>query len=107
MFSVRSRGDLFTVQGPVRLPTNEWVHLVGALRSKDELALYVNGTEAALFGGAAIAAKPADGLSLGADAGGLVGSYTNALPWRGWIEDARIYWGEITPDDLGRWRDGK
>jgi hypothetical protein len=51
----------------------------------------------------AIAAKPADGLSVGDDTGSKVGDYGATTGWRGLLEDLRLYWGELDVEAIENW----
>src|SRR6185295_7062370 len=101
--AVRSGGELFTARGAQNLALNTWTHLAASLRDTGEIVLYVDGKLAATAPGAAIQSKPADGLSVGADAGSLVGDYGGALAWHGLLEDVRLYWGELDAPNLKQW----
>ena len=101
--SVRTRGALATVRGNDKLALTEWSHVAAILNARGELRLVVNGKSAVTTKSGGIVAKPADGFSLGADSGSHVGPYDTDLPWRGLIEDARLYWGELPKDALDEW----
>lgn len=101
--AIRTRGDLVTARGKERLALNEWNHIVAVLSSRGELRVLLNGKPVGTARSAGIVAKPSDGFALGADPGSHVGPYDNDLPWRGLIEDARLYWGELDKDALDDW----
>jgi len=101
--AVRSGGQLATVRGKEKLVPGEWTHLGAILSAGGELRLLVNGKPAGNTKSAGIQSKPRDGLALGADVGSRVGSYNSDLRWRGLIEDARLYWGELDRDELDEW----
>jgi len=98
---VRSGGTLAVSKE--KLPVGEWVHLSGMLAARGEIVLRVNGREVAKTRSAAIAAKPFDKMEIGDDSSNRVGEYGSSTAWRGLIEDARLYWGELEPEQLNRW----
>jgi len=101
--AVRAGGQLATVRGKTNLVTGEWTHLAAILGAGGEVRLLVNGNLAGSAKSGGIQAKPRDGLTLGADPGSRVGAYNSDLRWRGLIEDARLYWGELDRDELDEW----
>jgi len=101
--AVRTRGQLASIRSTNQLSLNEWHHVAAILSARGELRLLVNGQPAGTVKSGGIAAKPADGFNLGADHGSHVGAYDSDLPWRGLIEDARLYWGELDKDALDEW----
>jgi arylsulfatase A-like enzyme len=102
-FAVRSRGKLFVVAGKEKLPIGKWTHLAGVLNARAEIHLRVNGKDIGMTRAGAIAAKPADGLSVGDDTGSKVGGYGAATAWRGLLEDVRVYAGELDADSIEAW----
>jgi hypothetical protein len=107
-FAVRSNGVLQEVADTEPLDPGQWVHLAGVIGPSGELSLLVNafpvatGTQPSFLGH-----TPAGGFAVGADAGTPVGSNSEALHWRGLLEDVRVYWGavsrELHRDLLGDW----
>jgi hypothetical protein len=63
----------------------------------------VNGKDVGTKKSGAIAVKPSDGLSIGDDTGSKVGIYGAATAWRGLLEDARLYWGELDSEAIENW----
>lgn len=102
-FAVRSRGTLSVVGGKEILVPGQWAHLTGLLNARGEIRLRVNGKVVGMAKSGAIAAKPADGLSIGDDTGSKVGAYGAATAWRGLLEDARVYWGELDVEAIESW----
>lgn len=101
--AVRTAGGLAIVRGNQRLPLNEWHHVAAVLNARAELRLFVNGKPAGSVKCNGITAKPAETFSLGSDPGGRVGPYETALQWKGLLEDARLYWGELEKNALDAW----
>ena len=52
-----------------------------------------------------ITGKPADPLTIAADTGSPVNDYPAGHNFKGLIEDARIYWGELGAGALRAWAD--
>jgi arylsulfatase A-like enzyme len=102
-FAVRSRGTLSVVSGKEKLAPGAWVHLIGGLNARGEIQLRVNGKLVSTAKGGAIAARPADGLSVGDDTGSKVGAYGAGSAWHGLLEDMRLYWGELDAEAIERW----
>lgn len=74
-----------------------WMHLTGTLTAKGELRLYVDGSLVGVTTGARLIPRdPADALQIGADESSCVGDYTNAFPFKGAIDEVRIYRGELS-----------
>ena len=102
-FAVRSRGLLSVASGKEKLAPGEWAHLTGVLNARGEIHLRVNGKDVEMAKSGAIAAKPADGLSIGDDLGSKVGAYGAGTAWRGLLEDVRLYWGELDAEAIESW----
>ena len=80
------------------------MHIAAVLAGDRTLRLYVNSEEAGK-GEAAdfILGRPNEGALIGADEGTLVGPYTKPCPWKGLIDEVRVYYGELDQNELGRW----
>ncbi len=102
-FAIRSEGLLVEVAGKQALPMNQSIHVAGVLDVESKLRLYVDGRCVARADGQFIAQKPADGLSIGADAGSFVAKYENPMPFKGELTDIRIYWGALDDASLRTW----
>ena len=50
-----------------------------------------------------VGARPADGLSVGADSGSFVGNYQNPNFFKGRLRDVRVYWGKVGADVITDW----
>ena len=76
--------------------TGDWVHLAGVLTADAQIQVYVNG---ALAGTAAapglIPRDPADSMQIGADEGSAVAAYEGGLPFKGSIDEVRVYHGVL------------
>jgi arylsulfatase A-like enzyme len=102
-FAVRDRRKLAVVKGKEALPIGQWTHLAGMLTSKAQIRLWVNGAAVGTADSEPIAQKPRDALAIGDDPESPVGEYGASRTWKGLIEDARIYWGELDNDALEEW----
>ena len=97
-FAVCNKSKRRTVVGKTRLPSG-WVHVTGCLTANAELRVYVNGR---LDGkntdknAALLKSNPIDALQVGGDEKSQVGPYRNGLPFKGLIDDVRIYHGAMT-----------
>jgi N-acetylglucosamine-6-sulfatase len=102
-FAVRSGGSLAEAKASHPLSACKRVHLAGILTDDEELLLLVNGKVVAQGASGYISSPPNDVFCIGGDAHSAVGDY-KAIPWRGWIEEVRMYWG--APDEKIRlqWR---
>lgn len=102
-FYVRSQGQLKTATG-TKVDTTDFVHIAVTLDPEGIAQILVNGkpsgkpTKVGLVPG-----RPADGLSIGADTGSLVGSYDSVNGIVGAVRDVRLYWGVIRPKQLKNW----
>lgn len=103
VFAVRAGMKMKTATGP-KLENDQWTHVAVTLDRDGIAQLLVNGkpvgkpTKVGL-----IASRPADGLSVGADSGSLVGEYETPSPFQGQLEDVRLYWGTIQRMALKQW----
>jgi arylsulfatase A-like enzyme len=103
VFAVRAGMTLKTAKGP-KLENDQWTHVAASLDNNGLVQLMVNGkavgklTKVGLVG-----SRPADGLSVGADSGSLVGEYETTSPFQGQLEDVRLYWGSVQRMALRKW----
>jgi Concanavalin A-like lectin/glucanases superfamily len=95
-FAVRANGVLHEVAAPDTVELDQWVHVAGVIDRKGELALLVDAFPVAQGQGSLVAHTPDEPLSVGADAGSLVGDYRAPLYWQGLIQDVRLYWGAVS-----------
>ena len=102
-FITRNQGVLRKVEGKETNVT-DWTHLAVTVNPDGEAQLYVNGSEsgASKYVGL-ISNKPADQLSIAADAGNLVGEYDKKNGIVGQIKDIRLYWGVLGRKALRKW----
>ena len=106
-FAIRSGGKLAVARALRPVAIGQWVHVAGLLQSRGEATLWINGVPAGSEKSGAIAAKPYDGLSVGADTGNAVVSAEAAKPFHGQLEDVRLYWGALDKETLENWMNGK
>ena len=102
-FAIRRGGLLKTLSGPP-ISLDKWQHVTATVDPDGKASIRLNGQpggEPTMMG--FIGARPADGLSIGADSGSLVGRYSEANGFKGQLEDIRIYWGPVTPAVLDSW----
>jgi len=91
-----------TVTGSDKLPGG-WVHLAGQLRDKGAMVLLVNGKVVAEGKAPGLlAAKPNDGLQIGADTGSRVGRLKGDSAFGGVIDELTLLYGETAGDLWGR-----
>lgn len=102
-FAVRTHGELVQVQALKSLPLESWVHLAGVLDRDGNLRLWVQGREVASGPGLFLAAKPAEGWSLGNDPETPVAPYAGSLNWPGEWQHPRLYWGIPEGEELEAW----
>jgi hypothetical protein len=98
-FAVRTNGRLITVSDIDPLPMDQWVHLAGAIDAKGTLWLIVNSWPVAHVKGELIRNKPSEPFCVGADPGSPVGEKTTSQNWRGLLQDVRLYWGFMDPEE--------
>jgi arylsulfatase A-like enzyme len=101
-FAIRSEGQLFVAKGAGKIAAGEWAHLAGELRANGELRVLVNGQTTGEVRGGGIGSRPVEGFTIGDDPGSRVGDYDSA-PWRGLVDDLRLYWGELPADQVQKW----
>jgi hypothetical protein len=103
-FAVRSADKLTIARAENRLPVGRWAHLMGVLDAAGRLRVWVDGKPSGdAVQGALLAKQPADGLSIGADTGSLVGDYRDEQHWTGRLRDVRLYRGVPADRELRQW----
>lgn len=107
VFSIRSGGELFTVEGDRRI-IGGWHHVVGVLSQDKALRLYVDGNKVSEGkAGNLISKDPAQGLEIGADMGGSVGNYESPSGFSGLIDEVRIHFNTFPDAEIaGRFKEG-
>ena len=101
-FAVRNDGDLGTACAEQKLPDG-WVHLAGVLTKDKKLQLYVNGKLSGTGKAPGlIAADPSNAMEIGEDASSAVGDYQVPFPFTGTIDEIRVYYGQVQPDEIAR-----
>ncbi len=94
VFMVRTDSQLFIAKakGRGKPITDKWVHLAGVLSEDKKMRLYMNGELIATAQASGLIAKvPAQGLQVGADDGAAVGEYRVPFPFKGIIDEVRVY----------------
>ncbi|MFO7902395.1 MAG: PQQ-binding-like beta-propeller repeat protein, partial [Pirellulaceae bacterium] len=77
---------------------NDWVHLAGVLGEDAELRIYIDGKQVGSDAAPSLIPEdPADSMQIGADENSAVGGYSTALPFRGAIDEVRVYHAELSP----------
>ena len=100
VLAIRAGGTPHSVAAKKKV-SDGWVHLAGVLTADKELRIYVDGKQAgAAKAGTLLVADPAEAMELGADAGSLVGAYTDACPFAGRIDEVRIWHRALAPAEL-------
>ncbi len=102
-FTVRNEGDPRTVRAKKAVPVGERVHLAAAVRPNGRLVLYVGGEVVAEGKGYLLSNRPADSLTVGSDAGSVVGDYAGPFAFEGELSNIRLYWGVLPNDELSAW----
>jgi hypothetical protein len=81
----------------------KWAHVAGVLTEDKKLLVYIDGKLSAsgdapsLLGG-----PPGQGMEIGADAGTGVGDYKSPYAFSGEIDDVRIHYRALEPNELGK-----
>ena len=100
-FAIRSAGELFVAKARETLPLGKRSHLIGILRANGHIQLIVNGKAAGSIPAGPITTRPRDGFAIASDPGSVVGPYEGPFPFDGKTEDARVYAGETSVEELG------
>lgn len=102
-FAVRSEGVLKKVRGK-KILQNEWTHVAAVLDVDGKAQIYTDGLASGRGRKTGfVAARPADGLSIGADSGSFVLGGDSEMAWSGLLEDVRLYWGVLDAPSLRDW----
>jgi outer membrane protein assembly factor BamB len=99
-FMIRTDGYVHSVEATEKVRAR-WVHIAGVLTAGKKLKLYINGklsSEGEQSG--PITAIPLQGMEIGADAAGSVGTYKTPSLFKGSIDDVRIYHGTLTAPEI-------
>jgi len=105
-FGMRVGGRLYEARAAGRIPTRDWTHVAGQLDRQGQLQVLISGkASGASAKSKFITGKPADPLTIGADTGSAVNDYPAGNNFKGLIEDARIYWGDVNKGGLSAWVD--
>jgi arylsulfatase A-like enzyme len=103
--AVRASGELLRLQAaPLAGPAPH--HVAGAVDADGAARLYVDGAPVASGTLSVLHAQPAEGLTLGRDAGSAVGGYEAPFAFAGELTDLRLYWGVLDDTRLAQWARG-
>jgi hypothetical protein len=81
--------------------SGKWAHLAGVLTADKKLEVYVDGKLASSGKVTGLLSRdPAQAMEIGADEGGAVGEYGSPFGLRGTIDDVRLYYGEVTAEEI-------
>jgi outer membrane protein assembly factor BamB len=90
-FAVRIDGKPASVSAKEKV-AGKWVHLAGILTAEKELRIYVDGKPAGSAKAPGfITQDPQEAMEIGADEGSIVGDYTGPFPFKGLIDEVKIY----------------
>jgi outer membrane protein assembly factor BamB len=104
-FMVRSGKQLATATAKIKV-TNKWIHLAGVLTKDKQMRLYVNGELAAeAKAPGLIESVPVQGLQVGADDGSAVGDYTTPFPFKGVVDEVRVYHRALNEQEMTKLAD--
>jgi len=99
-FLVRAGGTLASAAASVET-LGRWTHLAGVLSEDQQMRLYINGKLAGSEEAPSlIGTDPAQGLEVGADDQGAVGTYQSPFGFTGAIDEVRIYHAALTEDEI-------
>ena len=105
-FGMRVGGRLYETKSAGKVMAGVWTHVAGRLDRQGQIQVLVNGKASGPSTKSKfITGKPADPLTLGADTGSMVNDYPAGNNFKGLIEDARIYWGDLAKGALNAWAD--
>ncbi len=90
-FGTRINQEFAAAKAQERLPSR-WVHLAGVLTMDRKLKLYVNGKPTAVASAPGLlGADPTEAMEIAADEGSTVGDYAGPSPFKGDIDEVRLY----------------
>jgi hypothetical protein len=92
-FAVRAGGRLTNVADTEPVALDQWTHLIGGIDESGEVWLIVNGFLTAHARGKFLPKLPGETLCIGADPGSPVDDGPPPAPWRGLLQEVRLYWG--------------
>ena len=99
-FTITSKSKRSSVVGRDALPKG-WVHLAGTLAADKQLRVFVNGSLAGTAPASGLVPEdPADSMQVGADEASPVGDYRDAWPFKGVIDEVRVYHRALSEDDI-------
>lgn len=99
-FLVRTAGQLTIAAGPANI-TRRWTHLAGQLDKDGRMRLFVNGKPVASAKAAGpLTSDPAQAMGIGGDDISAVGTYRSPYTLTGQIDDVRLYFGSVTPQEI-------
>ena len=80
----------------------KWTHLVGQVTKDKKLRIYVNGKLAGEAMTTAYAGPSGQAMEIGADLGSGAGDYESPYNFTGVIDEVRMYYRELTPDEIAQ-----
>lgn len=99
-FMIRA-GEALSAIGGKQAIGGKWVHLCGVLGKDKSMRLYVDGKLAAQGKAKSlITSDPQQAMEIGADDAGAVGNYKSPFPLTGMVDEVRLHFGEISPNDV-------
>ncbi len=101
-FAVRVQGKLCAARAQQKI-SQAWTHLAGVLTPERKLLLYVNGRLAGQAPARGFLARdPGEPMEIGADEGTGVGGYRAPLPFRGLIDEVRVYHRALSAQEIAQ-----
>lgn len=99
-FIVRVGSEMAIASGKEKLG-GEWTHLAAVLGEDLSMRLFVNGQIAGKARASSLLqSDPKQGLQIGGDEGSAVGEYKSPYTFNGLIDEARLYFGELSPEEI-------
>lgn len=99
-FLVRAGNELRSANAKTKIGT-DWTHLAGVLGDDKSIRLFVNGKLAGTGQATSfLQTDPKQGLEIGGDEGSAVGDYKSPFHFKGLIDEVRLYFGELTEQEI-------
>ncbi|NOZ24409.1 MAG: PQQ-binding-like beta-propeller repeat protein [Planctomycetes bacterium] len=100
-FGIRLGGKVQAVCAEENI-VGRWVHLVGQVTKAKQLRIYVNGRLAGEGKASGYAGPSGQAMEIGVDLGNAAGDYESPFPFTGAIDEVRMYYRELTPEEIGQ-----